>query len=560
MIEKKRRHSLAIVSYVALIAILSGFGCWDDGSIPPDTGSIPPDTGSIPPDTGSIPPDTGSIPPAPVRNVILFIGDGMGLQQISLLTQYRRVMNPDMPLTSFERLFKDHYVGINDVYMLDSLVVDSAAAATQMACGIMTISQVIGLDPMGAPCRTVLEEAFDLGKSTGLITDTRITHATPAAFVAKQVSSDLEPEIADDMINGVARDKVQIMLGGGGSNLIPASLRFSDIAGCEGIHSSVDGSSERADEQNLIADAQANGYRFACTHDDFDALPEDEGTKILGIFARSGFPYYPERATIRGIPSITAMTEKSISILEKNPNGFFLMVEAGQIDWGAHDNDGAYVLEAMKEADDALLYLMDYVEQNPDTLLIVTADHETGGMGFSYAQADDNTDELPFCDTHTASFDFPLAEESYHYLTQQTMSYAGMVDAIASNLYLDGFVPNPEYPIEQGVQDLITMVSEHTGHTLTEEQAMEVLYVDPDTGTVPHGYDRFYPHNPFRNRLSMQFVDDTHLVWATGTHTSTPVPIMAIGNPDYAQQVLGYGHSVNVGNIIFAALNNESSN
>ena len=103
-------------------------------------------------------------------------------------------------------------------------------------------------------------------------------------------------------------------------------------------------------------------------------MPDDEGTKVLGIFARSGFPAYPQRAGVPGIPTIKEMTEKTISILEKDQDGFFLMVEAGQIDWGAHENDGAFVLEAMKRADETLLYLLDYVQHNPDTLLLVTAD------------------------------------------------------------------------------------------------------------------------------------------------------------------------------------------
>lgn len=546
MTKKLSPNLLANSSYAILLAILSGLGCGDNGIVP-EPGGMQHDAEPIPQE------------PVPVRNVILFIGDGMGLQQISLLTQYRRVVTPEAPLTSLERLFEDHYTGFNDIYMLDGLVVDSAAAATQMACGVMTITQAVGLDGWRSPCRTVLEEAFELGKSTGLITDAPITDATPAAFATKQVSSDRETAIADDLIDGIARDTVQIMLGGGGRNFIPASQRFSDIAGCEGLDRSVNGRSNRMDEENLISKAQANRYHFACNHDDLDQITEDEGTKILGIFASAGFPKYPERASVRGIPSLTAMAEKSISILEKNPDGFFLMVEAGQIDWGAHDNDGAYVLEAMKEADNTLNYLMSYAQKNPDTLLLVTADHETGGMGFSYGQMGADTSELPSGGINTVLFDFARAEESYGYLAQQTMSYAGMVDSIAAELYLDDFVPNPAYPLEDGVQELIARVSEHTGHTLTEEQAIEVLYVEPDTTTLPqpHGHDDFYPHNPFRNRLSMQFVDDTHLVWATGTHTSAPVPIMAVGNPKYAQQVVGYGHSVDVGNIIFAALNND---
>ena len=182
-----------------------------------------------------------------VRNVILFIGDGMGVQQISLLNLYRRVMLPDAPDTSFERMFQNHHVGLADTYMLDGLAVDSATSATQMACGIFTRTQVIGLDASGYPCHTVLEEAYEMGKATGLITDTRVTHATPAAFAAKQVRRSFEPEIAHDLIAGVSKDKVQIMLGGGARHFIPQSTRFTDVPGCENVDSSVDGSSSRKD-------------------------------------------------------------------------------------------------------------------------------------------------------------------------------------------------------------------------------------------------------------------------------------------------------------------------
>ena len=237
------------------------------------------------------------------------------------------------------------------------------------------------------------------------------------------------------------------------------------------------------------------------------------------------------------------------------------MVEAGQIDWGAHDNDGAYVLRAMQSADETLAYLMDYADAHPDTLLIVTADHETGGMGFSCGQIDDATMELPSGATHTTPFDFAVATESFDDLTEQTMSYAGMVDSINADLYLEDFEPNSEYPIEDGIQELIALVDEHTGHSLSEEQAMQVLHVEPTTATLPQpqpqpqGPDRFHPHDTFRNRLSMQLVDDTHLLWSTGTHTSTPVPIMAMGKPEFAEQVRGHGHSVAIGALIFAALN-----
>lgn len=491
------------------------------------------------------------------KNVILFIGDGMGLQQISLLTLQRRTLNPTDPPTSFERLMNDHHYGLADTYMLDGLAVDSAASATQIACGVLTRTQVIGLNAQGYPCYTVLEHAHALGKATGLITDTRVTHATPAAFAAKQVWRRFEPQIADDLITGVSRDKVQVILGGGARYLIPQGTRFSDVPGCTGIDGSVDGSSSRGDAVNVIAQAQANDYEFACTAQQLADIPSAAGTKVLGLFARSGFPAYPQRASVPGIPTILEMTSKTIDILDKDPQGFFLMVEAGQIDWGAHENDPAYVLEAMKRADETVLYLMDYVEQHPDTLLIVTADHETGGMGFSYHADDDVVETLPSGLVHTNPHNFADAAAAYDFITRQTMSYGAIINPVRTQLYQGVFLPNPNYPIEQAIQDLMDRVAQYTAHTITEEQAMAALFVPPGSTIIPMpaGSDKFFFDSPWQDRLSMQLGEDTKMVWATGTHTSTPVPVMAMGPADYASRVNGYRHLTDVAHIIFAAMN-----
>ncbi len=495
------------------------------------------------------------------RNVILFIGDGMGPQQVSFLNQYRRLVTPDAPPTSFERLLQWYPNGLLDTDMLSvdgtpSLTVDSAASATQMACGIKTITQVIGLDRDGYPCETVLERAHAVGKATGLITDTRITHATPAAFAGKQPKRSLEREIAHDMISGVSAGKIDVLLGGGARYLIPQGTRMSDVPACAGIAAELDGSSSRKDDRSLIDEAVDQGYHFACDAAQLAAVPEIPGTQVLGLFARSGYPGYPERWSVAGLPSLPEMTEKAVRVLEQDPRGFFLMVEAGQIDWAGHDNDGAYMLGAMRDADDTLAYLMDYVHHHPNTLLIVTADHETGGMGFSYRQAPDIVTELPSGLEHVTPYDFADAAAKFALLEAQTMSFMGIVDDIAGDLYLDDYEINPDYPLADAVADLRAAVAAHTPWELSEDQAVEVLYVAPGTGTLPqaHAHDAFVPHDPFHNRLAHQFVDHTQLVWATGTHTSTPVQVFAMGPLHYSLRVLGYHHNSRVGQIIFDAL------
>lgn len=476
-----------------------------------------------------------------VKNVILFIGDGMGTSTMALLTQYRRTVTPEAAETSFEMIMNEHYMGLNDTNSFESLFTDSAASATQMGCGVMTYGGAIGLDKNGNPCRTVLEAAHDLGKSTGLITDTRITHATPAAFVAKQADRDEESAIADDIFYGVSKDKVQVLLGGGGRYLIPAATRLSQIPGCEDIDPSLDGTSRRTDSNNPIADARASGYAFACTAEALMSIP-DETTKLLGVFSTSGFPNYLEQNRIAGLPTVKQMTEKALDILDNDQDGFFLMVEAGLIDSGAHNNDGAYVLSALQAADETLRYLMEYVRKHPDTLLIVTADHDTGGLSFS-SKVGGNADPA----------------ESYAYLTSQTLSYGSMVSDIAARLYLPGYEPNPEYPLAQAAADLIARVEASSSFTLSEEEAREILAVEPGTTLVPlpDAIDEFYDGDPFIIRLGRKFVDEIQLVWSTGEHTSAPVPIMGMGPAEYARRVQGYGHSTRVADIIFAALKNE---
>src|SRR5690606_11680268 len=177
-----------------------------------------------------------------------------------LLTQHRRVLHPDADETALEALLARHHVGLSDVYTLGVLVPDEGAAATQIACGQLTMPEVVGLDRDGDPCRTVLEHAHDMGKATGLVTDATLSGATTASFAAKQPGLDHEDAAAADLITGVARGKVQVMLGGGAAYFIPKGWLVSDAAGCEGMDPLLDGRSARADGANLIGAARDDGY------------------------------------------------------------------------------------------------------------------------------------------------------------------------------------------------------------------------------------------------------------------------------------------------------------
>lgn len=506
-------------------------------------------------------PATSPGPGQPARNVILFIGDGMGVQQVGLLTQYRRLVKPDSQPNAFERLANDHHLGVNDVFPVGNIVVDSAASATQMACGVPTRNEVVGLDADGYPCLTVLEEAHALGKATGLVTDTRVTHATPAAFAAKASKRDAENDIAEQLVRGTGAgaSPVDVQLGGGAQHLLPRGARFSQH--CPGLPAELDGTSKRQDDRDLLVEAREAGYEVVCNAAQLEAVAESEGSRVLGVMASSGYPAYPERHEVSGLPSLYALTAKSLRLLESDPDGFFLMVEAGQIDWAGHANDPGYLIAALREAEQVLQQLLAYVASHPDTLLVVTADHETGGLAFSYTGSPLQVTPLPSGRVQELDSDFVAARKHFAFLDGQRRSLGALVDPIAKRLYPQGsrFTPAEDYGLDQASQDLYQALTTYTSYPVTREQARAMLEVPRGSEHLPQvrAHDEFYPSDNFSARISHALTPETKLLFATGTHTSTPVEIFAAGPAHLASLVRGYGHNTRVADIVRTALRGE---
>lgn len=285
----------------------------------------------------------------PAKNVILLIGDGMGFGQ---LTAARIVKGGSLYMDGFT------YSGHASTYPDDpkeKWVTDSAAAGTALATGVKSYNAAISVDVDKQPRKTILEAAQEAGKSTGLVTTTRITHATPAVFAAHNVNRDAEDEIALDMMN----HNVTVLLGGGKQFFVPK-----------------DQGGKRADGKDLITEAKYNGYAYVETKEDMDAV---EKGKLLGLFAKSHMSYELDRPTTQE-PSLAEMTRKAIEILSQNSNGFFLMVEGGRIDHASHAHDAAATVYDTLAFDEAVGVALDFALHNRDTLVVVTADHETGGL------------------------------------------------------------------------------------------------------------------------------------------------------------------------------------
>jgi alkaline phosphatase len=287
---------------------------------------------------------------SPAHAIILFIGDGMGeahrtAARWSAVGQSGALAMDRMP-----------FVGWARTASANNTVTDSAAAATALATGVKTNNGMIGQAPDGTPLTTILERAQAKGMAVGLVTTVQVSHATPAAFAAHVADRDMMTEIARQMLEA----RVDVLFGGGEDQFVP-----TDDAGCFGP-------GERLDERNLIDEAVLAGYTHVCTATAFTAVPTST-TRLLGLFADEEMPRPFS-------PSLKDMTQKAIDILSQDPDGFFLMVEGGQIDWASHANNVTDAIFDTIGLDEAIEVAQTYASTAPNTLIIVTADHETGGM------------------------------------------------------------------------------------------------------------------------------------------------------------------------------------
>jgi alkaline phosphatase len=286
-----------------------------------------------------------------IKNVIFLIGDGMGQ---SYTSAYRYMKDdPKTPIKE-KTEFDKYQVGSQMTYPEDEHqnITDSASAATAMSAGVKTYNAAIAVDNDLTDVKTVLEAAKEKGKSTGLVATSEITHATPAAYGAHDISRKNMDAIAndyfDDRIN--KKHKIDVLLGGGLNNFVRK-------------------------DRNLTEEFKKDGYSYVT---DRESLLKDTNNQILGLFAPGGM----DKAIDRNVktPSLQDMTKAAIQRLSKNKNGFFLMVEGSQIDWAGHDNDVVAAMSEMADFEQAFKEAIDFAKKDGNTLVVATADHSTGGF------------------------------------------------------------------------------------------------------------------------------------------------------------------------------------
>jgi alkaline phosphatase len=384
------------------------------------------------------------------KNVIFMIGDGMGVPYTTGL----RYMNDNPDTVEMEKTAFDPYlVGLQTTYPEDEKenVTDSAAAATAMSGGVKTYNNAIAVDNDKTDVKTVLEQAKENGMSTGIVATSEITHATPASYGAHEEQRKSENAIADDyydeMING--KHKIDVMLGGG-----------TDFF-------------ERGD-RNLAEQFQEDGYSYVKSAEE---LKKDDNEQVLGLFSEVGMDKMIDRDEKQ--PSLADMTTAALDRLKGDKDGFFLMVEGSQIDWAGHDNDVVSAMSEMRDFEQAFEKVRDFAKENGETLVIVTADHSTGGISIG-SNGEYKWDPTPI----------QAAKHTPDFMAEQIVNGASVEETLANSIDLE-------------------LTQEEIASVKTAAEKADITEID--------------------NAIEKIFDNRSGTGWTTDGHTGDDVPVYALG-------------------------------
>lgn len=407
-----------------------------------------------------------------VKNVILLIADGCATDQYTLARWYH-----GKPLPTDGIL-----VGAVKTYAADSVITDSAPAASAYATGVRTSSKGISVGPgpktlsivpkppeefQRRPLATVLEGARLEGKATGIVVTCRASHATPAAFMAHTPLRDREEDIMEQAVH----QNVDLVFGGGRDYLLPKSA-----------------GGKRSDGENLLETLKARGYRIIGTRDELAQL---RSGRVFGLFAKDHLAAEIDRREFGpGQPTLEEMTRKAIELLAERPQGFFLMVEGSQVDWGCHANDPAHTLSDLLMFERAVQAALEFAAKDGSTLVLALSDHNTGGMSIGNSSARGSSTQMPEKD---------LLEP----LRRMKLSAPGMWKKLGK---------------DQTPANIKRIVKEYWGMAITDADANQILAVakrDKDT-----------PQNAFGEVLCPKY---TAIGWTTHSHCGGDVPLFAFG-------------------------------
>lgn len=420
------------------------------------------------------------------KNAVWLIGDGMGTGAMGLFMQGVRLTQlPQYPdkQTTLERFINASVTGMyfNNTY--DTIVTDSAGAATQMASGEFSRPDYLGVNHDGQTVQTLLEEALEHGKAVGVITDVYVADATPAAFLAHTQSRSAKYDIARQLVASGA----QVIMGGG--------LKYFT----------------QKENKKLLNQAKKQGWQVVKTSKELSKIKKG---RVLGLFAEEAMPFYGEADRYKQTPTLKEMTEKAVELLSQNENGFVLVVEAGKLDWALHDQEAGPSMWEMINLDETLAYLWDFAKQSTDTLLYVNADHETGVPVFHYRHLDEETFK--------------------HKSSQGEMLYGGDTD----------YVNYPYYQKMFNHKRLLYYVYPEFKKLPKQQQTAEKLQEMADEAFGGHLDLRLNGKVPSYEDLIRRLNDALGVAWATGNHSAGMLLSVAYGPG--AQEFAGVYHNTHI--------------
>ncbi|QYF83618.1 alkaline phosphatase [Brevibacterium sp. PAMC21349] len=398
---------------------------------------------------------------------------------VSYTSAYRYLKDNPGTKVAERTEFDKYLVGQQMTYPEDSAqnITDSASAATAMSAGVKTYNAAIAVDNDKSEVKTVLEAAKEKGKATGLVATSEITHATPASFGAHDENRKNMNSIADDYYNELikGKHKIDVLLGGGKSNFVRPDV-------------------------NLAKAFEKDGYSYVT---DKNQMFKDKNEQVLGLFASEGLPKMIDRPS--DTPSLADMTSSAIQRLNKDKDGFFLMVEGSQVDWAGHDNDIVGAMSEMEDFEKAYKAAMEFAKKDKHTLVVATADHSTGGFSIGAKGIYNWYGEPIKAAKRTPDF---------------------MADAIVKGA--DG-----EKTLKQYINQNVVKLTDGEIKTVTEAaKSKNVTNVD--------------------NAIEAIFDNRTNTAWTTGGHTGEDVPVYAYG--PYKERFAGQVDNTDQAKIIFELL------
>jgi alkaline phosphatase len=420
---------------------------------------------------------TGDSPAKPVqqpKNIIIMFADGASSTQWDFGRYSSQVLR-NQPFVTTDVVFKGGSLGLLSTHPSDAYVVDSAAAGSAMSTGFKVNNAAIAVTRDGKSVPTAMEVAKAKGKRIGLVTTATVYDATPAAFSLHALSRRDSQGLVDQYL----ALEPDVLMGGGSDYFLPAGTPGG----------------KRKDGKDIIAAFRAKGYQIARNTAELRAATD---AKLLGLFADEDMDFELDRDPAKE-PTTAEMAAAALRALSGNsPNGFVLLVENENVDTAGHANDAASLMHALWAFDEAVKVALDFQRRNPDTLVIITGDHETGGFSPTYAQKD--------LSTLSSKNRFYTGDEQLRMLGRITMSLNRVKEELGrkpSGEVLDKLLAGhfPGFRLDPDLRELI--LNQRTR-------------------------ERNFTYLP-QNLLGRMVARQTGYYWGTSGHTPEPAVVGAIG-------------------------------